>query len=85
MTAVNAFNWKEFTEEERVKRGDPFAQLDVRAAISKRTTKSVDKLRKTNPTHGTIYGVASKHLNPGPVPMMKRGTGVQLHSNKGIK
>ena len=54
MTAVNAFNWKEYTDEEIARRGDPFKQMARDAAISKRTTESVEKIRITTPSHGRL-------------------------------
>jgi hypothetical protein len=64
MTAVNAFNWKEYTDEERAKRGDPFKQMKHGATISKRTSVAVERIRETKPSHGTVYGVTSKILQP---------------------
>jgi len=71
MTAVNAFNWKEYTEQEINRRGSPFKELDRNAAISKRTTESVEKIRITTPSHGTVHGITSKPLKPRPTEMMR--------------
>jgi hypothetical protein len=71
MTAVNAFNWKEYTEQEINRRGSPFKELERNAAISKRTTESVEKIRITTPSHGTVHGITSKPLKPRPSEMMR--------------
>jgi hypothetical protein len=71
MTAVNAFNWKEYTEQEINRRGSPFKELERNAAISKRTTESVEKIRITTPSHGTVHGITSKPLKPRPTEMMR--------------
>lgn len=63
MSVVNAFNWKEYTEQERVKNGDPFKQIKLNAVISANTTEGVHKFRKTNPSHGTIHGLTDKRLS----------------------
>jgi hypothetical protein len=71
MNAVNAFNWKEYTEQEINRRGSPFKELERNAAISKRTTESVEKIRITTPSHGTVHGITSKPLKPRPTEMMR--------------
>ena len=71
MSAVNAFNWKEYTEQEINRRGSPFKELERNAAISKRTTESVEKIRITTPSHGTVHGITSKPLKPRPTEMMR--------------
>jgi hypothetical protein len=71
MTAVNAFNWKEYTDEEIARRGDPFKQMNHNAAIGKRTTKAVEKIRINTPSHGTIHGITTKPLKPRPTEMMR--------------
>ena len=74
MSAVNAFNWKEFTDEEHARRGDPFADIKRNAVISAKTTKGVQKLRDKNPSHGTIFGITDKNISTVPPEMMgKRG------------
>lgn len=85
MTAVNAFNWQSYTDEERSRRGNPIADLERCAAISKRTSVSVEKIRKTTPSHGTVFGLTEKVLRPNAVKMIKRGNGEQLHFNQGKK
>lgn len=71
MSAVNAFNWKEYTDEEIARRGDPFKRMARDAAISKRTTESVEKIRITTPSHGTVHGITTKPLKPRPTEMMR--------------
>lgn len=63
MTAVNAFNWKEYTDQEIERRGDPFAVIKRNAAISAVTAEGVHKLREKNPSHGTLHGLTTKRLN----------------------
>lgn len=46
MTAVNAFDWKAYTEEEHAKRGDPFKQIKRNAVISANVTEGIHKIRK---------------------------------------
>jgi glucose dehydrogenase len=63
MTAVNAFDWKAYTEEEHAKRGDPFKQIKRNAVISANVTEGIHKIRKKNPSHGTIFGITEKRLS----------------------
>ena len=63
MSAVSAFNWREYTDQEHAKHGDPFAEVKRSANISAATTKGVHKLRQKNPSHGTLHGMSSKPLN----------------------
>ena len=63
MTVVNAFNWKQYTEQEIERRGDPFKEIKLSAVISANTTVGVHKFRKKNPTHGTIHGLTEKRLS----------------------
>ena len=73
MSVVNAFNWKEFTDEEHARRGDPFADIKRNAVISAKTTEGVQKLRNKNPSHGTIHGITEKSISYKPPEMMGRG------------
>jgi hypothetical protein len=58
---VNAFNWKQFTDEEHAKNGgDPFKRIKHNAKISLSTSVAVVKLQRQNPYHGTILGISSK-------------------------
>lgn len=63
MTAVNAFDWKAYTDEEHARRGDPFKDIKRNAVISANVTEGIHKIRKKNPTHGTIFGLTEKRLN----------------------
>jgi hypothetical protein len=86
MSAVNAFDWKKFTDEEHAKNGDPFKEIKRSAVISKNVTDGMDKVREKNPTHGTIFGITEKRLSlRAPDMITKRGNGDQLRSNKGQK
>lgn len=70
-TAVNAFDWERYTEEEHARRGDPFADIKRNATISVKTTKGVQKLREKNPSHGTILGISDKAVSLKPPETMK--------------
>jgi hypothetical protein len=63
MSAVSAFNWKEYTDQEIARRGDPFKEIKRNAAISANVTEGIHKLREKNPSHGTVLGVTTKPLN----------------------
>lgn len=71
MTAVNAFDWRVYTEEEIAKRGDPFAELNKNALRSANVTAGVHKLRQKNPSHGTLHGLTTKRLNIKEPEMMR--------------
>jgi hypothetical protein len=68
---TSAFHWQQYTEEERVRRGDPFKDIKRNAAISANVTEGIHKLRKKNPSHGTIFGVTDKPINPRAPDMME--------------
>ena len=70
MSAVNAFDWQEYTNQEHAKKGDPFAEIKRNAIISKKVTEGVHKLRETKPSHGTVFGITEKRLSLAPAPMM---------------
>jgi hypothetical protein len=72
MNAVNAFNWKAYTDEEHAKNGDPFAEIKRNATISKSVTEGIQKLRKTKPTHGTIFGITEKNISTKAPDMMRK-------------
>jgi hypothetical protein len=63
MTAVNAFNWKAYTDEEHARRGDPFADIKRNAAISANVTEGIHKIREKKPSHGTIFGITEKRIS----------------------
>ena len=72
MTVVNAFDWKAYTDEEHAKKGDPFADIKRNATISKSVTEGIQKLRKTKPTHGTIFGITEKNISTKAPDMMRK-------------
>lgn len=63
MTAVNAFDWKAYTDEEHARRGDPFKDIKRNAVISANVTEGIHKIREKKPTHGTIFGITEKRLS----------------------
>ncbi len=70
MSAVNAFNWREYTDEEHARRGDPFKDIKRNAAISVSVTEGIQKLREKNPSHGTIFGITDKNISTTPPSMI---------------
>ena len=70
-TAPNAFDWKEYTDEERAKRGDPFQEINRKALHSQSVSKSMNKLRDKKPSHGTVLGISDKAVSLKPPEMMK--------------
>lgn len=83
--AVSAFNWKQYTEEEIQRRGDPFAEIKRNALISANTTEGVHKLRDKNPGHGTLHGVTKKPLNIKTPEMMRMKPTGGARPNSGRK
>ena len=63
MSVVSAFNWKEYTNQEHAKNGDPFKTIKRNAVISANVTEGIHKIREKNPSHGTIFGMTEKRLN----------------------
>ena len=63
MSVVSAFNWKEYTDQEHAKHGDPFKMIKRNAEIGALVTKTVHKIRAKNPSHGTVHGISNKTLN----------------------
>jgi hypothetical protein len=58
---VNAFHWKQYTDEEHAKNGgDPFKQVKHNAKISLNTSMAVSRMQKEKPYHGTIIGLSAK-------------------------
>ena len=72
MSAVSAFNWKEYTDQEHAKNGDPFKTIKRSAVISANATEGMHKIRLKNPSHGTIHGITSKVLQIKEPDMMGR-------------
>ena len=71
MSALSAFNWKEYTDAEVARRGDPFADIKRNAIISATVTEGIHKLRKKKPSHGTIFGITEKALSTKAPDMME--------------
>ena len=71
MSALNAFNWKAYTDEEHAKNGDPMASIKRNAIISATVTEGIHKLRKKNPSHGTVHGITEKRLSLRAPEMMR--------------
>jgi hypothetical protein len=71
MSVVSAFNWKEYTSQEHAKNGDPFKQIKRNAEISANVTEGIHKIRKKNPSHGTVFGLTEKRLNVRAPEMME--------------
>ena len=72
MSAVNAFDWKAYTDEEHARRGDPFKDIKRNAAISANVTEGIHKIREKKPSHGTIFGITEKRISfiaPGMIPI----------------
>lgn len=63
MSAVNAFDWKTYTDQEHAKKGDPFKEIKRNAVISASVSEGIHKLREKNPGHGTVHGISAKRLN----------------------
>lgn len=72
MTVTSAFNWKEYTDQEIARRGDPFKDIKRNAAISANVTEGIHKLREKNPSHGTIFGITEKPLSTRAPDMMEK-------------
>lgn len=73
MSVVSAFNWKEYTNQEHAKNGDPFKTIKRNAVISANVTEGIHKIRKKNPSHGTIFGITEKNIRTRAPEMMGRG------------
>jgi hypothetical protein len=72
MSAVSAFNWKEYTDQEIARRGDPFKDIKRNAVISANVTEGIHRIRKTNPSHGTIFGITEKNISTRAPDMMEK-------------
>ena len=51
---TNAFNWKQYTDEERVKRGETLNANDTSLKRSMASTKAIERIRENVPTYGTL-------------------------------
>jgi hypothetical protein len=72
MTVVSAFNWKEYTDQEHARNGDPFKDIKRNAVISANVTEGIHKIRKKNPSHGTIFGITEKNISTRAPDMMEK-------------
>jgi hypothetical protein len=72
MSVVSAFNWKEYTDQEIARRGDPFKDIKRNAAISANMTEGLNKIRQTKPSHGTIFGITEKNISTRAPDMMEK-------------
>ena len=72
MSAVSAFNWKEYTDQEIERRGDPFRDIKRNAVISANMTEGLNKIRQKNPSHGTIFGITEKNISTRAPDMMEK-------------
>jgi hypothetical protein len=71
MSVVSAFNWKEYTDQEIARRGDPFKTIKRNAAISANMTEGLNKIRQTKPSHGTIFGITEGNVSTRAPDMME--------------
>ena len=71
MSVVSAFNWKEYTDQEHAKNGDPFKSIKRNAVISANVTEGIHRIRKTNPSHGTIFGITEGNVRTRAPDMME--------------
>ena len=51
---TNAFNWRQYTDEERVKRGETLNANDTSLKRSMASTKAIERIRENVPTYGTL-------------------------------
>jgi hypothetical protein len=51
---ANAFEWKRYVVEEAIRRGDKPSTHDVSYERSTMSTKTVERVRETNPSYGTV-------------------------------
>ena len=51
---TNAFNWKQYTDEERVKRGETRNENDTALKRSLASSKAVERIRGDVPNYGTL-------------------------------
>jgi len=51
---TNAFNWKQYTDEERVKRGETKNENNTALKRSLASSKAVERIREDTPKYGTL-------------------------------
>lgn len=82
MSAVNAFNWQEYTDQEHAKNGDPFKNIKRNAVISANVTDGMNRVRDKKPTHGTILGITTKQISLKAPDMMPMKGGARMNSGR---
>jgi hypothetical protein len=51
---TNAFNWKQYTDEERAKRGETLNANNTALKRSLASSKAVERIREDTPKYGTL-------------------------------
>ena len=51
---TNAFNWKQYTDEERVKRGEKLNANNTARKRSMASSKAIERIREDTPNYGTL-------------------------------
>lgn len=51
---TNAFNWKQYTDEERTKRGETLNVNNTALKRSLASSKAVERIRESTPKYGTL-------------------------------
>ena len=51
---TNAFNWKQYTDEERTKRGETLNANNTARKRSLASSKAVERIREDVPNYGTL-------------------------------
>ena len=51
---TNAFNWKQYTDEERVKRGEKINANNTALKRSLASSKAIERIREDAPNYGTL-------------------------------
>jgi len=51
---TNAFNWKQYTNEERIKHGEKPDAINTSSRRSQSSAKAIARKRISTPTYGTI-------------------------------
>ena len=51
---TNAFNWKQYTDEERLKRGEKINANNTALKRSLASSKAVERIREDAPNYGTL-------------------------------
>ena len=51
---TNAFNWKQYTDEERAKRGETRNDNNTARKRSMASTKAIERIREDTPNYGTL-------------------------------